>query len=427
MVLGMCIRKLGLGRIIVFLVIAIIFLQIVHFYSLTNMSSREKELEGKQQSHKTTQKFSSTARKVIQRLHHSHLMDSSGSYYLVRNVLIPDGEDTMSDHSSDVTLVTQCSANHLDDLVDLAERWNGAVSISVFTYDNDFPFAIKAMLYSHKCFNQIRRHVSINMIYPINKPPRVSDIDNISFEAINCDVPFHELRTTNTDNYAVSGIEYPHNVLRNFALKGAKTPYVFVVDIDMIPSSNLLLEFKTFIERRKQSSDGRIPKHDKVAFVVPSFEIKESIRIPETKTMLLTQMKSNNVRPFYMEACQRCQKQTSYSVWEKLVDIDFLDVGYTVDWKDPWEPFFITESHLPLYDERFKQYGFNRISQVCEMHIAGYRFDILNKAFLVHKGFKFAGKFHKSKEEELGRNRMLFRNFKEELKSKYPNSSRRCY
>lgn len=37
----------------------------------------------------------------------------------------------------------------------------------------------------------------------------------------------------------------------------------------------------------------------------------------------------------------------------------------TVLWKDPWEPFYIVRNNAPLYDERFKQYGYNRISQVC--------------------------------------------------------------
>ncbi|XP_060081641.1 beta-1,4-glucuronyltransferase 1-like [Ylistrum balloti] len=428
MVYGKCMRKVGLGRLIVFLVVAIIFLQIVHFYSLTYMHSKDSEL-GTPHPHKMTKKESSSSDKVIQRLQDSNLMDSSGSYYLIRNLISPEsrsGNSDQTNHYSDVTLVTQCSANHLDDLVDLTDRWDGPVSISIFTYDKDFPFAIRALLYFQKCYKKIRRHVFFNMIYPIDKPPRIPDIEKISVKAINCDKSFGELRTANPENYALSGIEYPHNILRNFALKGVTSPYVFVVDIDLIPSGNLLQDFKTFIERRKQSPDG-LPKHDKVAFVVPCFEIKESTKIPETKAVLLDEIKSNNVRPFYAEVCQRCQKQTSYSEWMKLVNVDFLDVGFSLDWKDPWEPFFITDKHLPLYDERFKQYGFNRISQVCEMHIAGYRFDVLNNAFLVHKGFKFPERFHKGKEEELAKNRMLFRTFKEELKSKYQDTTRRCY
>nr|KAG5694590.1 hypothetical protein BaRGS_015003 [Batillaria attramentaria] len=66
------------------------------------------------------------------------------------------------------------------------------------------------------------------------------------------------------------------------------------------------------------------------------------------------------------------------------------------------------------------------LKRVCEMHVAGYEFAVLNNAFLVHKGFKTKTGFHTTKDNEQNRNRLLFRKFKEELKMKYPESSRRC-
>lgn len=64
--------------------------------------------------------------------------------------------------------------------------------------------------------------------------------------------------------------------------------------------------------------------------------------------------------------------------------------------------------------------------QACELHVAGYRFSVLSTAFVVHRGFKIQGEFHARKDEENKRNRVLFRNFKEGLKTKYPSSARRC-
>ena len=58
--------------------------------------------------------------------------------------------------------------------------------------------------------------------------------------------------------------------------------------------------------------------------------------------------------------------------------------------------------------------------------MAGYRFSVLTSAFVVHQGFKVQGEFHAKKDEENRRNRLLFRSFKEGLKSKYPSSPRRC-
>ena len=65
--------------------------------------------------------------------------------------------------------------------------------------------------------------------------------------------------------------------------------------------------------------------------------------------------------------------------------------------------------------------------QVCELHVAGYKFSVLDNAFLVHKGFKSTDSFHAGKDLEQEQNRLLFRQFKEELKTKYPESQRRCY
>ena len=72
------------------------------------------------------------------------------------------------------------------------------------------------------------------------------------------------------------------------------------------------------------------------------------------------------------------------------------------------------------------QYGFNRISQVCETHIAGFNFMVLNNAFLIHHGFKVKESFHSAKDEENARNRDIFRTLKKELKIKYPRSTRHC-
>ena len=59
-------------------------------------------------------------------------------------------------------------------------------------------------------------------------------------------------------------------------------------------------------------------------------------------------------------------------------------ISFNATWDKSWEPFYISSRNVPLFDERFKQYGFDRIEQICELHIAGYKFPVLNNAFLVH-------------------------------------------
>lgn len=64
--------------------------------------------------------------------------------------------------------------------------------------------------------------------------------------------------------------------------------------------------------------------------------------------------------------------------------------------------------------------------QACELHVAGFDFEVLNEGFLVHKGFKEVLKFHPQKEAENQHNKILYRQFKQELKAKYPDSPRHC-
>lgn len=59
--------------------------------------------------------------------------------------------------------------------------------------------------------------------------------------------------------------------------------------------------------------------------------------------------------------------------------------------------------------------------------MSGHKFSVLNNAFVIHRGMKTADAFHPEKDLEQERNRILFRQFKTELKEKYPESSRRCY
>ena len=107
----------------------------------------------------------------------------------------------------------------------------------------------------------------------------------------------------------------------------------------------------------------------------------------------------------------------------------------------------VVPSDAPWFDVRFRQYGFNRISQArvgalcrrsrlltfrtphtqaCELWIAGFEYEVLAMGFFVHTGFKARDSFHDSEAAENERNRELWRDIKRELRTIYPASGRRC-
>lgn len=349
----------------------------------------------------------------------------------------------------DVTAATQCSAHHLHHLVSLAARWGGPVSVAVFTHTGDFHAAVSAMLHLHFCSDAVYRHVSFHLAFPISRAPRDLDLAKLKDIKLSCednpalkppaaDSGAHTAQQAG--NYADSELAYPNNLLRNLAINYAQTPYVFMLDIDMLPSQGLRLDFQTLMTSHaslpvNQTGEGgatgtsgvwsgRLPALS--AFVVPVFEIESGVPIPKDKSELLYLWRQGRVRPFYWEECAKCQKLTDYDRWGLLDTGGPLSVAYSVERDSFWEPFYIAKTSMPLYDERFKQYGFNRVSQVCEMHVSGYQFQVLNHAFLVHQGFKTRASHHARKDQENKQNRKLYTTFVSELKVRYPDSSRRC-
>lgn len=356
--------------------------------------------------------------KYIEKIESAHVMDSSGTYMIVPNIVTPvsgSGNETLS-------LCSQTTANHLHYLKDLTETWQGPVSVTVFTHGADTVFALYAITYMHRCFEKVQSSVRFHIAYPILHPPvHLNAILNLEMHCDN----FESLKSDeNKLNYDYE-ISYPHNVLRNIAIQYSSTPYIFIIDIDMTPSKDLSEQFGQFI-RRHSASSLKGDNGEKLVYVVPAFESQSDLKILDKK-LLVKEWDSQNVRPFYKSVCWKCQKVTDYERWQSLPNLFFLDVGYILEWEDPWEPFYIAKKEdLPLYEGKFKQYGFNRISQVCELHVAGYQFAVLNNAFLVHRGFKEPAAFHQQKDAENDRNRELFRTFKEDLKERYPDSSRQC-
>ncbi|XP_068854363.1 beta-1,4-glucuronyltransferase 1 [Aphelocoma coerulescens] len=173
--------------------------------------------------------------------------------------------------------------------------------------------------------------------------------------------------------------------------------------------------------------DATEPPWARVVFVLPAFEVRGGRRLPGTKAELLRLWGAGDARPFYGMLCPRCQAPTEFGRWRALPPPPRLHVAYEVPWRDPWEPFFVAPAHgIPPFDERFLQYGFNRISQACELHVAGFRFAVLDGAFVTHRGFKEPGGFHGAREAELVLNRRLFRAFRAELAQRYPGSPRHC-
>ncbi|XP_078001320.1 beta-1,4-glucuronyltransferase 1-like [Glandiceps talaboti] len=422
-------------RLIVVLVTAIVLLQVVHLFLLSLVETRTK------QSKVQKPKPPISLKRALHRPRRLSLgLDSSGNYQVLRFLISSENiAKQKTSRKDDVTIVTQCSVNNLHHLQVLAERWIGPISVAIFSPKPKMKSVYLVILHLRKCFPAIRQHVSFHLVHPLGEMKDTVKAESLDFtddDSMDLQVPCNEVlewveNFQNFNQNYVDDVPYPNNLLRNVAWQGSGTDYVFVIDIDMLPSLELRVQFTEFILLKKQTMQWDMEEPQNQVYVLPAFEIDmDASNFPKYRTELIELWDKGDVRPFYQELCWKCQKHSNYTKWKGLnvpaVSGRKLNIAYEVEWKDPWEPFYIANRNIPKYDERFKQYGFNRISQVCEVHIAGYNFAIVDNGFVLHKGFKNPGGFHVQKDKDNERNRILFRQFKEELQTKYPESLRRC-
>ncbi|XP_001516223.1 beta-1,4-glucuronyltransferase 1 isoform X1 [Ornithorhynchus anatinus] len=379
-------------------------------------------LHGREQRHKYSQLFEArragdqTKEQLRAALARGGVLDASGDYRVYRNLLRAEGV------AGDLVLATHASLGNLPHLEGLVERWGGPVAVAIFAAGGKEAQLATVLAYALGTLcGAVRARVTLHLVCPAGHEASVPEPrEPGEFARLrSCPEVFAKLAAWAGagPNYALgANVSYPNNLLRNLAREEAG--HALVVDVDMMPSEGLwagLLELLALGAGRAGT-----------ALVVPAFEIRRARRVPGTKAELLRLYQVGEVRAFYAELCPRCQAPTNYSRWLNLPSGGSLRPAYRVGWRDPWEPFYVAGGAVPTFDERFRQYGFNRISQACEMHVAGFEFEVLNEAFLVHKGFKVAGDFHPQKEAENQQNKILFRQFKQELKAKYPGSPRRC-
>ena len=177
----------------------------------------------------------------------------------------------------------------------------------------------------------------------------------------------------------------------------------------------------------------KLKDHINISYVLPAYEIqsayykRNSGSFPIDKSGLLPLVDAGVTRPFYADVCPMCQGRTDYFKWEHLDPSSQLSPAYEVTWAHTYEPFYITlRSSMPRYDERFTQYGFNRVSQICEMYVAGHSFYVLNEGFILHVGFKSKDSFHSTKNSEHLSNYYVYEGFMARLSRRYLHSNKTC-
>jgi len=301
-----------------------------------------------------------------------------------------------------ITITSHTEIPYLHNLEPLLERWNGPVSVAVFTPGSDYQDALEAVHYYRQCTNTtlVLQYVTFHFYFPINHLPShpfMSDEFSSNYKA-NCDQPPPNIDRPNGGKKWVSykskhKLTYPINVGRNVAREAAATHFVFASDIELYPSPGLI---PTFLDMVRSSDNGHnYFIHNNTnprVYVNTIFEMKSGLAMPENKTVLLQYLARGDVIPFHKYVCPACHLVPKYEEWKTMAVNEQLDISTVAKRRPPyidgkaWEPIYIGTNEDPFYDERLTWDGrAEKMSQAYVMCVLDYDFMVLDNAFLIHR------------------------------------------
>ena len=239
-------------------------------------------------------------------------------------------------YPNDVTLVLHVTVDRLVKMLEpMCRHWEGPMSIAVFA--NDF---------------EVSRLLDL-----IRSSPLIRSRENIAY---------HVVYKEGVNMY------YPINPLRIVAVENAQTEYVFLNDMDFLPSFGLYPYLKKTVRAFDLSRQ---------VLVVPAFETYEnpnSFVFPKDKSTLIGMVSQNKVFQFHRSEYIRGHAPTDYGRWEKATK------PYEIQWQPQYEPYLVTSRNITPHDTRFVSRDFNKVSHTEQLYYQRYRFYALSGGFILH-------------------------------------------
>lgn len=236
----------------------------------------------------------------------------------------------------DVTLLLHVTVDRLVSLLEpMCKHWEGPMSITIFMNDSE----VSAFLDL------------------ISSSPIISSRQNIGYHIVYKEGTF---------------MYYPINPLRIVALQNARTPYVFLNDMDFLPSFGLYSHLKETVKTLDLSH---------TVLVVPAFETlkdPKSFPFPRKKSALLKMIARNEVFQFHRDNFIRGHAPTDYSTWKQATR------PYEIKWQPNYEPYLVVSVNITPLDMRFVGRNFNKESHTEELYYQRYKFYAVPDGFLLH-------------------------------------------
>ena len=240
----------------------------------------------------------------------------------------------------DVTLATHLDYNRLYLLERILGHWDGPASVAIHVTDSQAQEVVDFLLHSKSLQNRV--NVSYHFLFRV-------------------------------------GPSYPPNHARELAHRFVSTPYMFILDIDFVPSFGLYVSLK---EKLKAGTFGNM---EKTAVVMPAFGTdEENFTIPQSKSKMIQLLKDHAVEQFQQTVFYVGHGPTNYQKWINATE------PYIVLWDNDYEPYYMVKTSVLTFDHRFIARFHDKCSHSTELHMAGYEFLVFPDSFVVHLPHEFS-------------------------------------
>ena len=243
-------------------------------------------------------------------------------------------------------------------LLEMAGRWSGPISVSVFIDDQITTEQVKLKIQKFKSDNALILGSDGRVLFHL-----VTDLMTARGKDVNL---------------------FPRNLMRNVAMDNAEANYMLVLDVDFAPSVGAHEK----LTRHLQEVEEEANRNKKYALVVPAFEIFEkgdrfinNTVTTKEEMIAMIKMDPRTIRPFLQKSNCKAHAATNASRWYGANE------RYSILYKEDYEPYVVVrkDQDLPPFWEHFAGFGLNKLQWIEELNIAGFNFLVVPDVFVLQK------------------------------------------
>lgn len=297
----------------------------------------------------------------------------------------------------DYTLVTHSSIDRLHYLKNIREAWAGPISLSIWL-----------RLSETQQMDEILETLDMEMIritlYIIDVSEMLQANKNCVFRPLN-ETVYTPTHYPSPGLLSLSCVQlptpiYPINTLRVLAINNIVTTHFLNMDMDLWPSPSTYSTLK--------QSFRWIQLHKSLAIVLPAFQFTKSTRevcasVDDCLKVLGPKIPKNKSE---LKNCSECQVANAFSHQHKFITDEWWKSSDEIMMMNclPFvgmEPYVVLRRipQMPLFNEQFINYGYNKLQFIEHLRYCGYTFAIFANSFgfdVPHKPSPYAKKYEAS-------------------------------